>query len=265
MLSQEACGDVVLAERCGWRRHHRCSGAGTLGRRASRSGEQRQNPQSRARESSRSWMTWVHAVLPDHGRGAAAACSLLMVNGVTQAVYRSLPVYPCNSGHSWCSRIVTAVHFRRPTTRLRMRSQPTFSRLGPIPKFVSSNAELPFVIVRGELRGSGTLVKLRKSPTMSRGPWHSALLDSAALHRLANFKPLELRVIQIQWLVVSCATMCCTESFRFSPCFKDGTVFPHRVGSIKCLILSFRALEKVKLHEAWHLLEVTVARLPVPP
>ena len=75
-LSQEAWGDVVLAERCGPRRHHRCSGAGTLGRRASRSGEQRQNPQSRARESSRSWMTWVHAVLPDHGRGAAAACSL---------------------------------------------------------------------------------------------------------------------------------------------------------------------------------------------
>jgi hypothetical protein len=34
------------------------------------------------------------------------------------------------------------------------------------------------------------------------------------------------------------------------------------VGSIKCLILSFRALEKVKLHEAWHLLEVTVARHP---
>ena len=31
-------------------------------------------------------MTWVHAVLPDHGRGAAAACSLLMVNGVTPAV-----------------------------------------------------------------------------------------------------------------------------------------------------------------------------------
>src|SRR6266850_2304566 len=99
---------------------------------------------------------------------------------------------------------------------------------------------------------------------MSRGapPWHSALLTSAALHRLANFKPLELRVIQIQWLVVSCPTMCCTESFRFSPCFKDGTVFPHRVGSIKCLILSFRALEKVKLHEAWHLLEVTVPRHP---
>jgi len=72
-------------------------------------------------------MTWVHAVLPDHGRGAAAACSLLMVNGVTPAVYRSLPVYPCNSGHSWCSRIVTAVHFRRPTTRLRTRLPRTVS------------------------------------------------------------------------------------------------------------------------------------------
>jgi hypothetical protein len=34
----------------------------------------------------------------------------------------------------------------------------TFSRLGQIPKFAQSNAELPFVIVRGELRGSVTLV-----------------------------------------------------------------------------------------------------------
>ena len=34
----------------------------------------------------------------------------------------------------------------------------TVSRLGPIPKFVQSNAELPFVIEREELRGSGTLV-----------------------------------------------------------------------------------------------------------
>ena len=112
----------------------------------------------------------------------------------------------------------------------------TFSRLGPIPKFVQSNAERPFVIERGELRGSGTLVNsaAKVFHDVTRvPPWHSALLDSAALHRLANFKPLELRAIQIQWLAVSCATMCCTESFRFSPCFKDGTVFPHRVGSIK--------------------------------
>src|SRR5258705_10555477 len=80
-------------------------------------------------------------------------------------------------------------------------------------------------------------------------PWHSALLDSAALHRLANFKPLELRWIEIQGLVVSCPTMSCPESFRFSPCFKDGTVFPQRFRSIKTLIVRFRAREEGKLPE----------------
>jgi len=39
--------------------------------------------------------------------------------------------------------------------------------------------------------------------------------------------------------------------------------FSHSVWeAIKCVVLSFRALQKVKLHEAWHLLEVTDARHP---
>ena len=32
-----------------------------------------------------------------------------------------------------------------------------------------------------------------------------------AAHRLAHLKPLELRVIQIQRLVVPCSMMCCPE------------------------------------------------------
>src|ERR1700676_4642404 len=62
-----------------------------------------------------------------------------------------------NSGHAWCSRIVTSCSFPK-TNHTPTHESSTFSRLGPIPKFVQSNAELPFVIERGELRGSGTLV-----------------------------------------------------------------------------------------------------------
>jgi len=39
----------------------------------------------------------------------------------------------------------------------------------------------------------------------------SGHLRLAALHRLANLEPLELRMIQIQWLVVPCPTMGCSE------------------------------------------------------
>ena len=49
---------------------------------------------------------------------------------------------------------------------------------------------------------------------------------------------------------------------RFSPRFKSGTVFPDRVRSIKCVILSFGAFEKVKLYKTWHLVEMTIARQP---
>src|SRR4030088_1250691 len=53
-----------------------------------------------------------------------------------------------------------------------------------------------------------------------------------------------------------------TERFGLRPCFKDGSVLPHRVGRIECVILSFRAFEEVKFYKAWHLIEVTIARNP---
>jgi hypothetical protein len=87
-------------------------------------------------------------------------------------------------------------------------------------------------------------------------------LGLTASHRLAHLEPLELRVIQIQRLVIPCPTMCGAECFRFGPRFEDGTVFPHRVRSIKRVILSLGAFEKVKLYKAGHLVEMTVARHP---
>jgi hypothetical protein len=79
---------------------------------------------------------------------------------------------------------------------------------------------------------------------------------------LAYLEPLELRVIQIQRLIVPRPTMRGTERLRFGPRFKGGTVFPHRVGSIKRVIPSLGAFEKVKLYRARHLVEMTVTRQP---
>ena len=50
-----------------------------------------------------------------------------------------------------------------------------------------------------------------------------------------------------------------TQSLRFGPPFKDGTVVPDRVRPIKCMIVSLGAFEKVKLYKARHLVEMTVA------
>jgi hypothetical protein len=55
------------------------------------------------------------------------------------------------------------------------------------------------------------------------------------------------------------------EGLRFGLRLKHGQTFPHRVGSIKRVILSFGTFEKVKLYKARHLVEMTVARRATPP
>jgi hypothetical protein len=40
--------------------------------------------------------------------------------------------------------------------------------------------------------------------------------------------------------------MRCTEHLRFHPRFKHSTVFPDGVRSIECVVVGFRAFEKVK-------------------
>src|ERR1700730_545013 len=84
----------------------------------------------------------------------------------------------------------------------------------------------------------------------------------AASHRLAHLKPLELRVIQIQRLVVTRPTMRGPERLRFGPSFKGGAAFPDSVRSIEGVIFCFGTFEKVKLYKARHLVEMTVARHP---
>src|ERR1700693_2737602 len=90
----------------------------------------------------------------------------------------------------------------------------------------------------------------------------SRLVGLAAPDRLTHLEPLELRVIEIERLVVAGLVMCGPERLRFCPRFKDGTVFPHRVGGIKRMIVSFRPLEKMKFDEAWYLVQMAVAGCP---
>src|SRR3954452_5197545 len=89
-----------------------------------------------------------------------------------------------------------------------------------------------------------------------------ALRRPAAFDRLSHLEALELRVIQIQRLVFPCPTVRCPERLRFGPSIEHSTVLPHRVGGIERMILRFRTLEKVKLYEAWHLLQMSIARNP---
>src|SRR5579864_8215647 len=81
-------------------------------------------------------------------------------------------------------------------------------------------------------------------------------------YRLKHLEPLELRMVQIQRLVVPCAAMRGPERIGPGPCFKGGTVLPHRVGGVKRVIPSLRSFEKVKLHKSRNLVEVAVARKP---
>ena len=50
------------------------------------------------------------------------------------------------------------------------------------------------------------------------------------------------------------------ERFGLGPRFERRSAFPDGVGGIKRVILGFRAFEQVELNEAWHLVEMTVAR-----
>jgi hypothetical protein len=89
----------------------------------------------------------------------------------------------------------------------------------------------------------------------------------AHANRLAYLETLELRVPEIERLVVAGAVMRGPERFGFGPGFEGGAAFPHSVGGIKRVILGFGAFEQVELDKARHLVEMAVARhkpAPVP-
>jgi hypothetical protein len=70
-------------------------------------------------------------------------------------------------------------------------------------------------------------------------------LGLAPTHRLADLKALELRVPEIEGLVLPSAMMRGAERFGLGPGFERGAVLPHRVGRIKRVILGFGAFKQV--------------------
>src|SRR5260370_15961241 len=87
-------------------------------------------------------------------------------------------------------------------------------------------------------------------------------LALAAPHRLTHLEALELRVPEIERLVVAGLVMRRPEGLGLGPCFKDGMVFPDGVGGIKRVVLRLGPFEKMELDKAWYLVEMTVAGHP---
>src|SRR6266404_4496883 len=85
----------------------------------------------------------------------------------------------------------------------------------------------------------------------------------AAPHGLAHLEPLELRVPEVERLVIAGLVMRRPERIRFGPRFKHGAVLPDGVRGIKrVVVLRLRAFEQMKLDKARHLVQMTVARGP---
>src|ERR1700754_2474340 len=86
--------------------------------------------------------------------------------------------------------------------------------------------------------------------------------DLASGYRLNRLKPLELRMTEIERLVVAGSRMCGPERLRFGPRLEGGAVFPDRMRCVQRVVFGFGTSEQVKLHKARHLVEVAVTRQP---
>jgi len=102
-----------------------------------------------------------------------------------------------------------------------------------------------------------------------QGPWQNRYRQSqlrdvspAHSHRLASLEALELRVPEIERLVVPGVAVRGAERFGMGPRFECAVALPLRVRGIKRVILGLWAFEQVELDEARHLVEMTVARQP---
>jgi hypothetical protein len=84
---------------------------------------------------------------------------------------------------------------------------------------------------------------------------HLGLADADCL---ADIETLELRVPEIERLVVPGALMRSPERLRLGPGFEGGAILPHRVGRTKRVILGFVAFKQVELDEARDLVEMAI-------
>jgi hypothetical protein len=85
----------------------------------------------------------------------------------------------------------------------------------------------------------------------------SGHLGLAALDNLAHVEALELRMPEIEGLVVAGVAMRGAERLGLGPGFEGRAALPDGMGRIKRVILGFGAFKKVELDETRHLVETT--------
>src|SRR5262249_28628880 len=89
---------------------------------------------------------------------------------------------------------------------------------------------------------------------------HLGLLPT--LHRLPHLEALELRVAEVERLVLAGVAVGGAERLGLGPGVGGGMALPYRVGRIERMVLRFRPSWQMELDEARHLVEMGLARLP---
>src|SRR5262249_36593146 len=82
------------------------------------------------------------------------------------------------------------------------------------------------------------------------------------LHRLPHLEAFELRMIEIERLVVAGATVGGAKLLRPGPGLERRAALPHRVRGIERVIVVLRSFQQVELDKARHLLQMRVTAHP---
>src|SRR5215510_13375148 len=82
------------------------------------------------------------------------------------------------------------------------------------------------------------------------------------MHRLSNLESLELRVVDVERLVVTGAAVGGAELLGFGPRLECRTALPHSMGGIKRRLLAFRPFQEVEFDETRDFLQVRIAAEP---
>src|SRR5262245_53021105 len=83
-----------------------------------------------------------------------------------------------------------------------------------------------------------------------------------ARHRLPDLEALELRMVEVEWLVLSGILVRHPERLGPGPGLERRLALPDRMRRIERVLLGLRPLEQMELNEARHLLQLRVAVEP---
>ena len=78
----------------------------------------------------------------------------------------------------------------------------------------------------------------------------------AATHRLADLEPFELRMVEVERLVLASVPVGKTECFRPGPGLERCLTLPYRVGGIERVVLVLRPFEQMELDEPRRAIEI---------